>query len=357
MSIVRNDSARRSRLFALAGAFVTITAAATLSLPVVSSAQNGDTPTPTTTTAPPTTTTQNVLSAGTVAYGERVSDKDIDLNAGSHLPTEAETDCLKEGIVEFDGNWWETNWESCGLPDLPIYRAGAPSGLWGHAGTSKIWLSDGDWFRLTTYSTADDTFGDWLATDVQLDDGTRGVWGDGTTIWHVKTRAVEVGGLFVYERTQVLEAFTLSSLTRDDAKSVDLADEAEYINGIWSDGTTVWGVEDHPAETGDAGILAFSLSDGSYDSSKGISLDSENGNPIGLWSDGTTLWVSDVIDSMLYAYTLENGARDAAKDVDMHADNAAPAAIWSDGTTMWVADWDDIYLYAYSMTGTRQGGL
>ena len=60
----RRAHSRRRRFGALAGVFVCVTAAVTLSLPVVSSAQNSETPTPTTTTTttPADTTAPTIVS-------------------------------------------------------------------------------------------------------------------------------------------------------------------------------------------------------------------------------------------------------------------------------------------------------
>ena len=81
----------------------------------------------------------------------------------------------------------------------------------------------------------------------------------------------------------------------------------------------------------------------------------ENNRPTATWSDGTTLWVvndsnTDAGDK-IYAYTLATKARDATKDFDTldAADNNRPTGLWSDGTTMWVADGQDIKIYAYTL--------
>ena len=83
-------------------------------------------------------------------------------------------------------------------------------------------------------------------------------------------------------------------------------------------------------------------------SSKEFDLHADNGDVNGLWSDGTTMWVTDSVDYKLYAYNLSDGSRDSAKDyTSLDSANTTPIGIWSDGTTMWVVDGDDDKLYAY----------
>ena len=76
-----------------------------------------------------------------------------------------------------------------------------------------------------------------------------------------------------------------------------------------------------------------------------------NESPRGIWSDGTTMWVVDDWDDKLYAYDMAFRDRDPARDFTTldAAGNNKPSGIWSDGTTMWVADYFDRKLYAYDM--------
>ena len=135
--------------------------------------------------------------------------------------------------------------------------------------------------------------------------------------------------------------------------------------GIWSDGTTMW-VVNNGTDNSDDKIFAYTLADGSRDKDKEINTLNAAGNnvPIGIWSNGTTLWVSDIVDDKLYAYTLATGARDTAKDISMDAANSSPLSLWSDGTTIWVVNnkdtgegdpnTDDDKVFAYTLsTGAR----
>ena len=167
-----------------------------------------------------------------------------------------------------------------------------------------------------------------------------GIWSDGTTMWVAD---------WVNDK---LYAYVLATGERDADKDFDTLAAAgnDEPRGIWSDGTTMWVVDESATY-----LLAYTLATGARDSGKDIAtlVAAGNHNPYGLWSDGTTIWVSDVFDAKLYAYVLATGERDADKDFDTlaAAGNNAPSGIWSDGATMWVADQDERKLFAYTLDG------
>ena len=74
----------------------------------------------------------------------------------------------------------------------------------------------------------------------------------------------------------------------------------------------------------------------------------------GVWSDGTTIWISSFAGNnpgdikKIYAYNVDT-FRDTAKDFNKlsNVGNDRPRGIWSNGETMWVADQTDNKLYAY----------
>ena len=70
-----------------------------------------------------------------------------------------------------------------------------------------------------------------------------------------------------------------------------------------------------------------------------------------MWSDGVTVWVVDDTDDKLYAYELATGARRRGLEFDtlIGAGNRSAKGLWSDGSTMWVADDVDDRLYSYNM--------
>ena len=95
------------------------------------------------------------------------------------------------------------------------------------------------------------------------------------------------------------------------------------------------------------------MTTGAHDATKDISLHADNSDPQGIWSDETTIWVVDDDDDKLYAYTMATGARDATKDISLLANNGDPAGIWSDGTTIWVANNSGAprKVFAYTLSG------
>ena len=170
-----------------------------------------------------------------------------------------------------------------------------------------------------------------------------GIWSDGTTMWAVD------------EHQDKIYAYDLATMMRDAAKDFETLKAAGNTNawGIWSDGTTMWVVD-----ADDTKIYAYDLETKSRDASKDFhTLDSAgNDYPIGIWSDGTTAWVSDWHDDKLYAYDLVAKNRVATKDIDnVGSGNIYPYGLWSDGETIWVAEERDDVLRAFNLrTKARQ---
>ena len=80
------------------------------------------------------------------------------------------------------------------------------------------------------------------------------------------------------------------------------------------------------------------------------SLDRDNDLPTGIWSDGTTLWVLENASSgtdAVFAYDLETGDRLADQEFELDRRNRFSHGIWSDGETMWIADSGQDRLFAY----------
>ena len=131
-------------------------------------------------------------------------------------------------------------------------------------------------------------------------------------------------------------------------------------SGMWTDGTTLWVVDEPEDEEDDnvEKVLAYTLADGSRDSTKDFDLDtSENNDGRGIWSDGTTIWVADLSDDKLYAYQVSDKSRDSSKDIALFIDdtgvelsNNVPFGIASDGVTMWVVDRTSLKVFAYILT-------
>ncbi len=168
-----------------------------------------------------------------------------------------------------------------------------------------------------------------------------GIWSDGTTMWV----ADESGD----EKLYAYDMISKEHVPEKDINTLDAADN-DAPDGIWSDGTTMY-VADDPSFF--EKIYAYDMATGARDRDKDINAleISGNDNPEGIWSDGTTMWVADISDEKLYAYDMTSKERVPDKDFNTldAAGNDDPTGIWSDGTTMWVADdWDE-KLYAYDM--------
>ena len=121
---------------------------------------------------------------------------------------------------------------------------------------------------------------------------------------------------------------------------------------IWANSTTMW-----VADKEDKKVYGYTFDTKSHLGHRKSGVDfntlqaAANTDPRGAWSDGTTMWVVDDGDNKLYAYNLSTKARDAGKDFNtlQAAGNTGPQGIWSDGTTMWVADSVTNKIYAYAL--------
>ena len=180
---------------------------------------------------------------------------------------------------------------------------------------------------------------DFDTLDDAGNDNPRGIWSDGTTMW-----VVDDGDSKIY-------AYILNTKARDSAKDFNTLDAAgnDSPTGIWSDDTTMW-----VADGSDDKLYAYNMATKARDSDKDFNTleNAENERPEGIWSDGTTMWVADASDDKIYAYSMDSKARVSSKDFNTleNAENERPEGIWSDGTTMWVADYSDDKIYAYNLS-------
>ena len=175
------------------------------------------------------------------------------------------------------------------------------------------------------------------------------IWSDGTTMW-VLNDATTTDRIFAY---------TIGG-GRDMGSEFDLAeDNTNPLNdngnpsGIWSDTNTMW-----VADNDDNYVYAYNLSTRMRDTAsmaQEFALDPANGSARGIWSDGTTMWVADdATTDRIFAYNLRMRVPDAGKNITLDPANGSPRGIWSDKTIMWVADVVDNQIYAYNLrTGAR----
>ena len=175
----------------------------------------------------------------------------------------------------------------------------------------------------------------------------KGAWSDGTTMW------------FVDEAQNKLVAYTLANLSRDPASDVALA-AASKPGDLWSDGTTVFVAHrDRPR------IDAYDLAAASRSRSKEIFDLSVLGTTGigGLWSDGTTMWVTPARSSgntQVYAFDTTSGDRKPDSEIVLAGLGATAhswSGMWSDGSTMFNVDSRDRAIYAHQLTsGNRVSG-
>ncbi|MCY3694037.1 MAG: cadherin-like beta sandwich domain-containing protein [Chloroflexi bacterium] len=122
--------------------------------------------------------------------------------------------------------------------------------------------------------------------------------------------------------------------------------------GMWSDGETLWLLDQSPGAGG--AIYAYDLAGGKRVKDLELELSESNRAPRGAWSDSATLWVSDGGQHRLFAYDMVTGARLKERDIVLDDRNADVRGIWSDGDVMYVADGGQYSLIAYDL---QTGGL
>ena len=195
-----------------------------------------------------------------------------------------------------------------------------------------------------------------------------GIWGtidddgDDDVLWLIGHNPVLGEGGWLYDGHLESRDLTEGDQFGDQLSTRSTNAGGIRSSGIWSDGTTMWVLQDVvdpetdvPISSGDK-IRAYTLSGFDRDSAKDITLDGSNTKPSGLWSDGTTLYTADAGQKKVFAYTLSSGERDSDKDFNLFDGgdsllsdgNSLPSGLWSDGTTMWVTD-GDRSVYAYTL--------
>ena len=163
---------------------------------------------------------------------------------------------------------------------------------------------------------------------------SRGIWTDGETIWIVDDHDSHVYA-------------TLQKGFRHPDDDVSIRD-VSAPEGIWTDGDTLW-VADSGA-MGSSLLLGYHLSDGSRAGDKDIALTGTNDDPVAMWSNGEHIWVADDDNRTLHAYSLDGaGTYSPGNSKALPAANDDPTGLWSDGNLMWVADSADDKLYAYAL--------
>ena len=177
----------------------------------------------------------------------------------------------------------------------------------------------------------------------------RGIWSDGSTLWVVNDGSGDTDRVYAY---------TVSTKAHDAGNSFDLNSGNTKPGGMYANASVMW-VPDGDDDSVYAYTIASGNSYGDVDTSKGFALHTGADLadiivPTGAWSDGSILWVTGHAREQVYAYNIGStgtfGARDTSKECDLATDYASPRGTWSDGSTLWVADSAEDRVFAYGIT-------
>ena len=131
----------------------------------------------------------------------------------------------------------------------------------------------------------------------------------------------------------------------------DLDSGHDKPSGQWSDGTTLWLLEN--GSGADDAVYAYDLATGERVEDREFELGDTNRAPRGIWSDGSTVWVSDSGRNRLFAHNLASGERLEARDIAFADRNRDARGIWSGDETMWVLDGGKDSLFGYDLASWR----
>ena len=124
----------------------------------------------------------------------------------------------------------------------------------------------------------------------------------------------------------------------------ELDGENEEPTGIWSDGETLWVVENAPS--GEDRLFAYSLADGKRLPERDLPLFNRNRSSNGIWSDDEVVWIADAQQGTLFAYDLATKERLPERDIELAEANRQPGGIWSDGSKVFVLNRNpSLFLY------------
>ena len=155
-----------------------------------------------------------------------------------------------------------------------------PQGIWSDDNT--VWVADWDDRKLYAYALSGGARQANLEFNLHADNiAPGGIWSNGTTMWVAD----------VLDRK--LYAYALSGGARQTSLDFSLHADNDAPRDIWSDGVTLW-VSDSGT---DKKLYAYKLTPGAdfgtRDSGRDFNTMDAAGNddPYGIWSDGVTMWV------------------------------------------------------------------
>ena len=238
-----------------------------------------------------------------VSWGQRLPDRDIALDshaAPTGLWTDGAnawviTDCyagevnvyaLSDGSKQDELSFTLANWSGCA------------TALWSNGTT--VWVANFSGgvraYRLSDGARQSDQDLDLdLDLDTMLAAGNiipSGLWSNGELMWVAD-----------YSESKVF-AYRLSDGARVSVRDFDLKDDNGVgitPFGLWSNGETLLA----SSWSGASRVLAYTLSDGLRQTNRDIDTSaSGTGLTSGIWSDGETLWVVDDLAKRIYAYAV-----------------------------------------------------
>ena len=166
-------------------------------------------------------------------------------------------------------------------------------------------------------------------------DKPSGLWSDGTTLWILENGSGTDDAVYAYD---------LESGERVEDREFELDDTNRAPRGIWSDGSTVW-----VSDSGRNRLFAHAhaLGTGERVPERDITLADRNSDARGIWSGDETMWVLDGGKDSLFAYDLASG--DLLAEYELASTNGDPQGVWSDGVTVWASDHGAKRLFAYRL--------
>ena len=159
-----------------------------------------------------------------------------------------------------------------------------------------------------------------------------GLWSDGQTLWLVENSASGADAVFAYD---------IETGERQAGLEFELDRRNRFSHGVWSNGEIVW-----VADSGQDQLFAYDLESGERLEQRDLELHEDNRDPRGIWSDGEAIYVLDSVKDALFVYDLETGEL-IGQPPPLDKLNKSPRGLWSDGTTLWVSDDGAKRLFAY----------
>ena len=270
------------------------------------------------------------------AWGERLADKDIDLSAADRP-----RGLWSDGETLWTGDWENGEVLAYSLEDgtrLPAkdFALGAYLASALTSDGETLWAADYDGgvyvYRLSDGERLSESDLDGETMAEAGNEAPTGLWSDGDTMW-----VADYGDGFVY-------AYGLDDGVRRETKEFSLRteddDDVAYIRpfGLFSDGETVLATNWLRGT-----VRGYALADGARRSEYDIdSAASANGYAAGLWSDGETLWVVDDADQKAYAYAAPGLGKPPAESDSLLSDLASRATVVpagpAAGAPVWIPD-------------------